>query len=75
VPNAATARHIAEAVLIPVYGKALIESERPFTAILQRGVWVVSGTLPCAKSGCEGGVATVKIQKADGRIIAMVHGK
>ncbi|SNS74448.1 NTF2 fold immunity protein [Granulicella rosea] len=75
VPDAATAREIAEAVLKPVYGKALIESERPFTAILEGGVWVVSGTIPCAKSGCEGGVATVKIRKADGRIVGMIHGK
>jgi hypothetical protein len=36
VPNADTAVKIAEAVLVPVYGKDRIESERPFTAKLKR---------------------------------------
>jgi hypothetical protein len=35
VPDATTATRIAEAVLIPVYGKKQIESERPFTATLE----------------------------------------
>jgi hypothetical protein len=62
VPSSDTAVQIAEAVLIPVYGKNKIESERPFTAELKDGVWTVSGTLHCpdGKGGttthCVGGV-------------------
>ena len=47
VPDSATAVQIAEAVLIPVYGKKEIESERPFTAKLEKNMWTVSGTLRC----------------------------
>ncbi len=81
VPNAITAVKIAEAVLVPVFGEEQIERERPFTAKLEDGVWTVSGTLQCSdgKGGtgtlCPGGVAVVRISKADARIISMVHYK
>jgi hypothetical protein len=81
VPNAETAVQIAEAVLVPVYSKKTIESERPFNAQLKDGVWTVSGTLHCpdGKGGttthCVGGVAVVTISKADARILSMMHYK
>lgn len=81
VPDGGTAVKIAEAVLIPVYGKKQIESERPFTAKLKDDVWTVYGTLRCpdGKGGttthCAGGVAEVQISKADARILSMVHDK
>jgi hypothetical protein len=74
VPNEDTATAIAEAVLIPAYGKDKILSERPFTARLKAGVWTVSGTLRCpdgrggTTTSCVGGVAVVEISKADARI-------
>lgn len=79
VPDSTTAVTIAEAVLIPVYGKEKIEAERPFKAVLENGVWTVNGTLHCpdGKGGvttrCVGGTAEVKLSKADGRIIRMIH--
>ena len=81
VPDSITAVKIAEAVLIPVYGKELVESERPFTAKLENGVWTVRGTLHCpnGKGGqtmvCVGGTAEVKLSKGDGRILEMIHYK
>jgi len=83
VPDEATAVKIAEAALIPVYGKEHIESERPFHAKLSSGVWTVGGTLYCAGPNgqrgtgtqCAGGVAVVKISEADGRILSMTHYK
>jgi len=81
VPNSDTAAQIAEAVLIPVYGRGKIESERPFKAELKDGVWTVSGTLHCSdgKGGtttvCVGGTAVVQISKADARILSMRHYK
>jgi hypothetical protein len=81
VPDSKTAIAIAEAVLIPVYGKEQIESERPFTSTLKEGVWTVAGTLHCSdgKGGittlCVGGVAVVKIARHNGRILYMMHGK
>jgi NTF2 fold immunity protein len=81
VPNSSTAVKIAEAVLIPVYGEQQITSERPFGANLKDDVWVVEGTLHCPGAqtvsavSCDGGVATVRISKLDGRILFMWHGK
>lgn len=77
VPDAKTAVRIAEAVLVPVYGEKQIESERPFKATLQKGVWTISGTLNCGAppSECEGGTAVVKISKASGEILFMTHYK
>jgi NTF2 fold immunity protein len=81
VPDSTTAVKIAEAVLIPVYGKEKVESERPFKAKLENGVWTISGTLHCSdgKGGaitlCKGGTAEVKVSKADGRILRMFHYK
>jgi len=77
VPDSDTAVKIAEAVLVPVYGKKQVESERPFRAKLKDGVWTVRGTLHCpdAAEVCTGGVAVVEISKKDASVISMRHGK
>jgi NTF2 fold immunity protein len=82
VPDSETAVKVAEAVLVPVYGKSQVESERPFVAKLKTDVWTVSGTLHCpdAQGGttttnCNGGVAVVEISRTDARILSMVHSK
>jgi hypothetical protein len=72
VPDEASAVRVAEKVLIPIYGRKQIESERPFTAKLHGNVWVVDGYLPPES---DGGVAEVKIDKRNGRIIGVTHGK
>lgn len=75
VPTATVAVAVAEAVLIPVYGKQQIASERPFKAELSGGVWDVNGTLHCVPpdSPCPGGTAQVKISKKTGEILFMTH--
>ena len=81
VPDSQTAVKIAEAVLIPVYGEQQIRSEEPFTGQLKGDVWTVSGTLRCPDgrggftTDCAGGVAVVKLSKADGRVLFMMHYK
>lgn len=81
VPDSSTAIKVAEAVLIPVYGKKLVESERPFNATLEDGIWTVGGTLYCGDGkpqsthspSCVGGVAVVKISRKDACILFMTH--
>jgi hypothetical protein len=77
VPTAEVAIAIAEAVLPPVYGKGRIASERPFKASLGRGVWTVTGTVPCENpppgAECPGGAAVVRISKRTGQILYMIH--
>lgn len=72
VPNASTAISIAEAVLVPIYGKEQIEKQKPLNATLSEGVWMVSGTLP---EGMMGGVAEIEISRQSGKILRVTHGK
>ena len=71
VPDEKTAIRIAEAVLSPIYGEQKIASERPFSAKLKSGVWIVTGSLP---EGWEGGVAEARISKRTGEILGVTHG-
>ena len=82
VPDSATAVSLAEKALAKVYGKKVIESERPFTASLSDGVWHVSGTLYCkdekgnvVKDACAGGVAIADIRQSNGRVLRTGHTK
>lgn len=72
MPDAATAIALSEKTLVPVYGKKQIESERPFKAKLEGSVWHVWGYMPPEDVG---GVAEVWIDKNNGKVIRMSHGK
>ena len=71
VPNKTTAIKIAEAVWLPIYGESIYK-KRPYTVKLKNGVWIIEGTLPSASKG---GVPYIEIQKADGKILKVIHGK
>ena len=76
VPNGTTAVKIAEAVLTPIYSARTIRAERPLRASLANGIWTVIGTLSCSvANSCPEGVAIVEIDKKDGRILRVSHGK
>ncbi len=72
-PDAKTAIKIAEAVLVPIYGKKTINCEKPLKAELIDGIWHVTGTMP--KGFTLGGVATIEINKMDGKISNVIHGE
>lgn len=72
VPDEVTAVRVAEAILIPIYSQTKVESERPFIAKLTGNVWKVTGHLP---AGVNGGVAEAWIDKRDGRVLRVTHGK
>ena len=77
VPTPEVALQIAEAVLTPVYGKKIVTAERPFHATLEKGVWIVKGTVPCSGAPigavCPGGNAEIWISKNNGQILYMIH--
>lgn len=72
VPDQTTATTIAAAILIPIYGQLAIDSQRPLKAEEVDGVWKVRGSLPTSR---DGGVAEVWIDKADGKILRVTHGR
>ena len=71
VPNKLTAIRIAISVWLPIYGDN-IYNEKPFIAVLKDGIWKVEGSLP---KNTKGGVAEIWIQKKDGKILRVIHGK
>ncbi len=68
-----TAKEKAEAVWIGIYGED-IKSKKPYKVSFdgKNQVWLVQGSLPTYMLG---GVPNILIQKADGRILAIWHGK
>ncbi|PTT00884.1 hypothetical protein DBR11_08760 [Pedobacter sp. HMWF019] len=71
VPDSTTAVQIAQILFVRVYGEKVLE-KKPFVATLKNGnVWVVEGTLKEQK----GGVPHLEMQKSDGKIIYLIHGK
>jgi hypothetical protein len=72
VPNKETAIKIAVAVWIPIYGEKDINNQKPYKAVLEHGIWFVSGSL---QKGLLGGTAEAEIIKENGKIIRVSHGK
>lgn len=71
VPDSKTAMQIAQIIFVRVYGEKVLE-KRPFKVVLKKGVWVVDGSLAEGKLG---GVPHIEIQKSDGKILYLIHGK
>lgn len=72
IPDSITAVKVAEVILAKRFGAETIEAEKPFTAILMEGYWIVYGYLP---EGYTGGVAEIFMKKRTGEIIRLVHTK
>ena len=66
VPSAEVAIAIATAVWTPLYGAELVDRYRPYSAISEKGAWIVTGTLPGGSRG--GGSPEATVSKKDGRI-------
>jgi hypothetical protein len=72
VPDEETAIKIAEAIWLPIFGERIYEN-RPFEARLEKGVWIVEGTLP--PEYALGGTPYIEIQKYDCKVLLVTHGK
>jgi hypothetical protein len=64
VPDADTAKRVAEAVWIPLYGSETVESQRPLKATMEDNTWHVTG------SAAEAAMFAFILQ-TDGRIISV----
>lgn len=73
VPNEDTAKKIAEAIWIPIYGEK-VKNFKPYKAYLvdDDTIWVVQGVLP---KGRLGGTPYIEINKKDCRVLKVSHGK
>jgi hypothetical protein len=72
VPDSITAKKIAEAIWLPVYGKEVL-NQRPYSAkLVEDSVWIVTGVV---KKPRPGGVAYIEIQKKDCKVLKVSHGE
>lgn len=71
VPDEITAIRISEAIFTAIYGYDIYES-RPYTIECKNGIWIIEGTMP---KKAKGGVPYIEIQKSDGKILKLTHGK
>jgi hypothetical protein len=72
VPDSTTAVQLAQIFFVRIYGKKVLK-KKPFVSTLKDGkIWMVDGTL---EKGMDGGVPHIEIQKSDGKILALYHGK
>lgn len=72
VPDAKTAIAVAIAVLTPIYGKADIDSEKPWHTGLKDEVWTVVGTFHGPGFG---GGAVIQLDKKSGKVLFVGHGQ
>ncbi|WP_082320193.1 YbbC/YhhH family protein [Ralstonia solanacearum] len=72
IPDEQTAKKVAEAILVPIYGQESIERQKPFRVVLLGNIWIVTGYLPPDQLG---GVFRIEIAKQDGHVIQVMHGK
>jgi hypothetical protein len=76
VPNAKVAVGIAQSVCTEIYGKDLVEKEKPFRVNLNDDIWIVEGTLHSNGNWIMfGGTIHVEIRKSNGEIIKVFHSK
>jgi hypothetical protein len=70
IPNAETATKVGEAVLIPVFGQAHVDREKPLRADPENDYWIVYGTL---KPNTRGGTVMVKLKRRTGEVVRIWH--
>jgi hypothetical protein len=76
VSSEKTAKIIAEAVLVPIYGIDEINKQKPFKVVLKGKNWIVEGSTP-ADRGIRylGGHFTIHIARSTGEITHLSHSK
>jgi hypothetical protein len=72
VPDADTAKAIAMAVAIPIWGKKTVQAELPLRAGLKGNVWTVIGD-PHLKGGEMGGELIIQLDKKTGAVLTFLH--
>lgn len=72
VPDERTAITIAEAVLVPIYGKDQVDEQKPFVVGLADDVWKIHGTRSVEQLG---GVFSIEISKQTATILRVTHGR
>lgn len=75
IPDAKTAYEVAYPILCAVYGEEAIRKELPLEVYLvDNEEWRLNGSWNYGP-GVKGGVASISINKNDGRVLQVIHSK
>jgi len=66
IPDENTAAKVAEAILTPIEGSAVVQSHAPYQAKLKGDVWIIQGT-----TKGPGGTPVLEISKSNGAILRL----
>ena len=72
IKDSSTAIKIVEPILISIYGKENIESQKPYESYLIENYWVIGGTLP---KDMDGGTFLIIIDARNSKVLKITHGK
>ena len=73
IPNDSLAVEMAKIVLFPIYGKKNIEHQRPYqVTLVNNEFWCIEGSL---SENADGGTFSITINKSDGKVRGIFHGK
>ncbi len=73
IANEDAAVEIAEPILFNIYGEDHVTDQKPYQVNLIDSVWVVNGTLPINYTN--GGTFFIALNKKDGKVLHISHGK
>jgi hypothetical protein len=72
IPDPETAKSVALAVAMPIWGKKAVDSELPLLAELKGNVWTVIGN-PHLHSVKFGGELIIQLDKRNGAVLSILH--
>jgi hypothetical protein len=72
IPDAETAKSVALAIAIPIWGKKTVDSELPLLAELKGNVWTVVGN-PHFERAKLGGELIIQFDKRNGAVLSILH--
>jgi len=72
IPDAETAKSIAAAIAIPVWGRKIVDSELPLLAELKGNIWTVIGN-PHLDRLKPGGELIIQLDKRNGAVLSILH--
>ena len=77
IDNERMAKEAAEGIWLKIYGNS-VKKQKPYRVFFDEAndVWLITGSMPRRLLGnVVGGVAYIIIQKTDGKVLAVWHGK
>ena len=70
IPDEETAKAVAQAIAVPIWGRQTVISELPLMAGLKGNIWTVIGAPPVRGAG---GELIIQLDKRTGAVLSILH--